>query len=104
MATTATPPAVPGTPTQTVSVDVKQAVSTIGLDALKSFWPVISTELSNIVKNGSVSNDIAQGLATVPALSASLPTFEQNASQDVATEILADLNAIAASVQAKLSA
>lgn len=87
-----------------VSTVVQQALGQIQQDAVTSFWGVVKTALGNIKANGSVSNDVAQGLAIAPGLAAALPTFEQNVSQDLAGDVQAELQAFVDSIAATAKA
>jgi hypothetical protein len=95
--TTVTAPAstttAPATPTvgATLSADALAALSAIQQDTVKAFWPVLVGMLTNINKNGSVSNVIAQGTAVWPELVAAFPNWEQSVSQDLAGQILTDV-------------
>lgn len=75
----------------TLSTDTQAALAVVQGDAIKAFWPVVQGLLNNIKANGSVSNLTAEGLIALPALTAALPTLEQNVAQDLAGLVETDL-------------
>jgi hypothetical protein len=97
----ATPPAsVPPAPAPSAPDLFQQVKTTLVTDAINNFYPVLQNLFTQVAQNGSVSNEVAQGVAVLPDLEKQVPDFEQQASQDLAKLIGADLQNLVNSIKA----